>query len=80
MYAPVAVQLDVERATAKTAVLGAMYGATTGHGAQALRRLDVAYPVAMAYLARSAPESGAGRHLRTYGGRLIRWGRMRSPT
>ncbi len=58
MYAPVAVQLDVERATAKTAVLGAMYGATTGHGAQALRRLDVAYPVAMAYLARAAQQSG----------------------
>jgi DNA polymerase-1 len=74
MYAPVAAQLDVERATAKTAVLGAMYGATTGHGAQALRRLNVAYPVAMAYLARSAHKAEAGQDLRTYGGRLVPMG------
>ena len=33
MYAPVAEQLGVDRATAKVAVLGAMYGQTTGHGA-----------------------------------------------
>jgi DNA polymerase I - 3''-5'' exonuclease and polymerase domains len=50
LYAPVAAQLGVERAVAKVAVLGAMYGQTTGHGAQALRRLNAAYPVAMAYL------------------------------
>ncbi len=74
MYAPVAAQLGVDRATAKTAVLAAMYGATTGHGAQALRRLGVAYPVAMAYLARSAHQAEAGQHLRTYGGRLIQMG------
>jgi DNA polymerase-1 len=74
LYAPVAAQLDVERATAKTAVLGAMYGATTGHGAQALRRLDVAYPVAMAYLARCALKAESGRDLRTFGGRLVRMG------
>ncbi|MHB1910756.1 MAG: DNA polymerase [Acidimicrobiales bacterium] len=74
MYGPVAAQLDVERATAKTAVLGAMYGATTGHGAQALRRLDVAYPVAMAYLGRAAQKAGAGQDLRTYGGRLVQMG------
>jgi DNA polymerase I-like protein with 3'-5' exonuclease and polymerase domains len=71
MYAPVAAQLGVDRPTAKVAVLGAMYGQTTGHGAQALRRLNAAYPVAMAYL-ESADRSGrAGRDLRTYGGRLI---------
>jgi DNA polymerase-1 len=74
MYAPVAAQLGVERATAKTAVLGAMYGATTGHGAQALRRLNLAYPVAMAYLARSAQKAEAGEDLRTYGGRLVPMG------
>ena len=39
LYAPVAAQLGVDRATAKVAVLGAMYGQTTGHGAQALRGL-----------------------------------------
>jgi len=34
MYAPVAAQLGVDRATAKVAMLGAMYGQTTGHGLQ----------------------------------------------
>jgi DNA polymerase-1 len=74
MYAPVAAQLGVERATAKTAVLAAMYGSTTGHGAQALRRLDVAYPVAMAYLAGAAHRAQAGQDLRTNGGRLVQMG------
>jgi DNA polymerase I len=74
MYAPVARRLGVERSVAKVAVLGAMYGQTTGHGAQALRGLDASYPVAMAYL-REASVAGQERHeLRTYGGRLIRFG------
>jgi DNA polymerase I len=72
LYLPVAAQLAVDRATAKVAVLGAMYGQTTGHGAQALRRLVATYPVAMAYLERAAQAAGAGRDLRTYGGRLVR--------
>jgi DNA polymerase-1 len=71
MYAPVATELGVDRATAKVAVLGAMYGQTTGLGAQALRRLDDAYPVAMAYLQRAARAAEAGDGLRTYGGRAI---------
>lgn len=74
LYAPVAAQLGVDRATAKVAVLGAMYGQTTGRGAQALRRLDVAYPVAMGYLAAAARSAEAGHDLRTYGGRLVRMG------
>jgi DNA polymerase-1 len=74
MYAPVAEQLGIDRATAKVAVLGAMYGQTTGHGAQALRRLEVAYPVAMRYLHAAAEAGQVGRPLRTYGGRLIRFG------
>ena len=74
MYAHVAAQLGVDRATAKTAVLGAMYGATTGHGAQALRRLEAAYPVAMGYLSRAAQQAAARQDLRTYGGRLVRMG------
>ena len=74
MYAPVAVQLDVDRPTAKVAVLGAMYGQTTGNGAQVLGRLESTYPVAMAYL-RDADRAGQGsRPLRTYGGRLIDFG------
>jgi DNA polymerase I len=71
LYAPVAAQLGVDRPTAKVAVLGAMYGQTTGFGAQALRRLNAAYPVAMAYLDAADRAGQAGRDLRTYGGRLI---------
>jgi DNA polymerase-1 len=71
LYAPVAGQLGVDRPVAKVAVLGAMYGQTTGHGAQALRRLNAAYPVAMAYLDAADRAGRAGRDLRTYGGRLI---------
>ena len=71
LYAPVAAQLGLDRPTAKVAVLGAMYGQTTGHGAQALRRLNAAYPVAMAYLDEADRAGRAGRDLRTYGGRLI---------
>jgi DNA polymerase family A len=71
MYAPVAAQLGLDRPTAKVAVLGAMYGQTTGHGAHALRRLNAAYPVAMAYLDAADRAGRAGHDLRTYGGRLI---------
>ena len=71
LYAPVAAQLGVDRATAKVAVLGAMYGQTTGHGAQALRGLTRGYPVAMAYLDDADHAARAGRDLRTYGGRRI---------
>ncbi len=71
LYAPVAEQLGVDRPTAKVAVLGAMYGQTTGHGAQALRRLKAAYPVAMAYLDEGDRAGRAGRDLRTYGSRRI---------
>jgi len=72
LYLPVARDLGVDRATAKVAVLGAMYGQTTGHGAAALRRLDRAYPVAMALLRDAAAAGQAGRDLRTWGGRLVR--------
>jgi DNA polymerase I len=71
MYAPIAEQLRLDRPTAKVAVLGAMYGQTTGYGAQALRRLNSAYPGAMAYLDAADRAGRAGRDLRTYGGRLI---------
>jgi DNA polymerase-1 len=74
MYAPVATQLGVDRPTAKRAVLGAMYGQTTGHGAVALRRLEATYPVAMAYLARADVAGQVGRDIRTSGGRLVRMG------
>ena len=44
LYAPVAHNLGVDRATAKVAVLGAMYGQTTGHGARALPRSRIGLP------------------------------------
>jgi thiosulfate dehydrogenase [quinone] large subunit len=69
MYAPVANELAVDRATAKVAVLGAMYGQTTGEGARALKRREAAYLVAMAYLTKADRSGQAGRDLRTYGGR-----------
>jgi DNA polymerase-1 len=74
MYLPVAEQLGVDRATAKVAVLGAMYGQTTGHGAVALRGLEMAYPVAMRYLTDADLSGQVGRDIRTYGGRLVRMG------
>ncbi|MCU1504672.1 MAG: putative polymerase, partial [Ilumatobacteraceae bacterium] len=74
MYAPVAAQLGVDRPTAKTAVLGAMYGQTTGHGAVALRRLEAAYPVAMEMLRAADVDGQVGRDIRTSGGRLVRMG------
>jgi DNA polymerase I len=72
MYAPVAQRLGVSREIAKVAVLGAMYGQTTGHGAAALRGLDAAYPVAMRYLTDAARSAEAGVDLRTRGGRRVR--------
>jgi DNA polymerase-1 len=71
LYSPVAAQLGVDRPTAKVAVLGAMYGQTTGLGAQALRGLRRSYPVAIAYLEAADRSARAGHDLRTYGGRLV---------
>jgi DNA polymerase-1 len=74
MYTPVAAMLGVDRPTAKVAVLAAMYGQTSGAAGQALRQMEQAYPVALAFL-RAAEESGrVGQDLRTHGGRLIRSG------
>lgn len=74
LYAPVAAELGVDRATAKVAVLGAMYGQTTGEGARALQGLQRSYPVAMRYLEAADRSGQVGDDLRTYGGRLVRMG------
>ena len=74
LYLPVAERLNVDRPAAKVAVLGAMYGQTTGLGAHALRGLESAYPVAMEYLAAADRAGQVSEELRTYGGRLIRMG------
>ena len=74
MYAPVAAALRCDRPTAKVAVLAAMYGQTSGTAGAALRDMDRAYAIAMAYL-RAAEDAGRrGGALRTYGGRLLRLG------
>jgi DNA polymerase-1 len=74
LYTPVAAMLGVDRPTAKVAVLAAMYGQTSGAAGQALKQMESAYPVALAFL-RAAEESGrVGADLRTHGGRLIRAG------
>ncbi|WP_432506940.1 DNA polymerase [Kineococcus arenarius] len=74
LYAPVAAALGADRATAKVAVLAAMYGQTSGAAGEALRRMERAYPAALAFL-RAAEEAGrAGRDVATWGGRPVRVG------
>ncbi|TWE13274.1 DNA polymerase [Rudaeicoccus suwonensis] len=72
LYATVAAQLHVDRQAAKIAVLAAMYGQTSGTAADALRRMDRAYPQAMAYLRAAAERGQTGQSVITYGGRLVR--------
>ena len=72
LYQPIATRLGVERAIAKVAVLGAMYGSTTGESANALRGLEHNYPTAMGYLEQAAAAGRAGEDVFTIGGRRIR--------
>lgn len=72
LYEPIARTLNVTRAVAKVAVLGAMYGSTTGESAHALRGLERAYPTAMAFLEAAAARGRAGDSVMTRGGRLVR--------
>jgi DNA polymerase-1 len=74
LYAPVAAKLGADRPRAKVAVLAAMYGQRSGAAGEALKDLERAYPVAMGLLDRAYAEGVARRPLRTYGGRLIRFG------
>jgi DNA polymerase-1 len=74
LYAPVAAKLGADRPTAKVAVLAAMYGQRSGPAGEALKDLERAYPVAMGLLDRAYADGVARRPLRTYGGRLIRFG------
>jgi DNA polymerase I len=72
LYRPVATRLGVERDVAKVAVLGAMYGATTGTSAQALRGLEREYPAAMRVLEAAAAAGRSGDDVFTIGGRRVR--------
>lgn len=72
LYSPVAQRLGVEREIAKLAVLGAMYGATTGESAGALAGLTKTYPVAMALLEEAAESGKRSEDVFTSGGRRVR--------
>lgn len=74
LYLPVAQRLGVERDIAKVAVLGAMYGATTGESAGALAGLTRNYPVAMALLDDAAEAGKRAEDVFTVGGRRVRMG------
>lgn len=74
LYLPVAERLGVEREIAKVAVLGAMYGATTGESAGALAGLTRNYPVAMALLDDAAESGKRADDVFTVGGRRVRMG------
>ena len=74
LYAPVAETLGVERAVAKVAVLGAMYGARRGTAADALKGLERAYPIAMGYLDQMYAAGVRREVLRTFGGRAVHTG------
>lgn len=71
LYAPVAARLAVTRDVAKVAMLAAMYGQTSGTAGQALRGMEAAYPVAIAFLDAAAKAGADGNDLRTFGGRRI---------
>ncbi len=72
LYLPVAKRLGVEREIAKVAVLGAMYGATTGESAHALAGLRKSYPTAMKMLEDAAEQGKLGHDVFTSGGRRVR--------
>ncbi|OFE17532.1 DNA polymerase I [Humibacillus sp. DSM 29435] len=74
LYAPVAAKLGADRPTAKVAVLAAMYGQRSGAAGEALKDLEKAYPVAMGLLDRAYADGVARLPVRTWGGRLIRFG------
>ncbi|MDG1365942.1 MAG: DNA polymerase [Acidimicrobiales bacterium] len=74
LYAPVARTLGVERDIAKVAILGAMYGATTGESAGALAGLTKNYPAAMGLLERAAESGKRSEDIFTVGGRRVRMG------
>ncbi len=72
LYAPIARRLGVTRDIAKVAVLGAMYGATTGESAGALAGLERNYPVAMGLLGEAAESGKRAEDILTWGGRRVR--------
>ncbi len=72
LYSPIADRLGITRELAKLAVLGAMYGATTGESASALAGLQKNYPVAMGLLEQAAESGKRSEDVFTSGGRRVR--------
>lgn len=72
LYSPIGERLGITRELAKLAVLGAMYGATTGESAGALAGLQKNYPVAMALLEEAAESGRRSVDIFTSGGRRVR--------
>ncbi len=72
LYSPIAERLGITRELAKLAVLGAMYGATTGESAGALAGLQKNYPVAMGLLEQAAESGRRSQDIFTSGGRRVR--------
>lgn len=71
LYSPVAQRLGVDRATAKVAILSAMYGGRTGAAVEAKRGLERAYPAAMALLDTAYEAGVRGGSVTTWGGRVV---------
>jgi DNA polymerase I len=70
MYAALATESFAgDRATAKVALLGAMYGQVGGQAAPALATLRNSYPIAFAYLEEAARTGEAGGLVRSWLGR-----------
>jgi len=70
LYAALAArEFDGDRATAKLALLSAMYGAGAGRAAQLMGRLRKRFPAAMAYVDDAARAGEEGRLVRSHLGR-----------
>lgn len=69
LYAGIAEQGFGDRATAKIAVLGAMYGATTGESGRLMPRLAKTYPRAVGFVEQAARAGEAGGTVSSFLGR-----------
>lgn len=69
LYSGIAEQGFGDRATAKIAVLGAMYGATTGESGRLMPRLTTTYPRAVGFVERAARTGEAGGTVSSFLGR-----------
>ncbi|GAB3255851.1 bifunctional 3'-5' exonuclease/DNA polymerase [Arthrobacter pigmenti] len=69
LYSGIAAQGFGDRATAKIAVLGAMYGSTTGESGRLMPQLARMYPAAVGYVEKAAQAGQAGGTVSSFLGR-----------